>query len=141
VPRLRFPRLEAREHLVYPRERPALGRGEAGKDEVLLDVEAAEDAAVLVHELHAALRDRVALAARELDPLEAHGAAARRDHAHEALQRRALARAVAPQKRHHLVALDPQRDVEEDVRIAVIAVEPGHFEQAHAASSPFTPPR
>jgi hypothetical protein len=38
------------------------------------------------------------------------------------------------------VFLDPQRDVEQDMAVAVIGVEAGDFEQAHAAS-PWTPPR
>ena len=37
--------------------------------------------------------------------------------------------------------LDAQRDVEQDVRIAVVAVQAVDLEQAHAASTPCTPPR
>ena len=119
-------------------ERPAVRRRQPGEDDVLLDVEAAEDAAVLVHELHAGLRDGVALPAGDLGAVEHDGAGARRDHAHQALQGRALAGAVAAKQRHHLVALDAERDVEEDVGIPVIGVQPVDLEQAHAAS---TPPR
>ena len=36
------------------------------------------------------------------------------------------------------VIVDPQRDIEQNVRIAVVAVEVLDFEQAHAA---WTPPR
>ena len=50
-------------------------RGQPGEDEVLLDVEAAEDAPLLVHELHAGLRDGVALLAGDLDAVEHHRAA------------------------------------------------------------------
>jgi hypothetical protein len=32
------------------------------------------------------------------------------------------------------VFLNPKRDIEQDVAVAVIGVEPGDFEQAHAAS-------
>ena len=118
-----------------------LRRGQPGEDQVLLDVEAAEDAALLVHELHARLRDGVALSPGDLDAVEHHRAGARRHHAHQALQRRALAGAVAAEQRHHLVALHAQRDVEEDVGIPVVAVQAVDLEQAHAASTPCTPPR
>ena len=45
----------------------------------------------------------------DIDAVEHHRAGARRHHAHQALQRRALAGAVAAEQRHHLVALDAQR--------------------------------
>ena len=119
-----------------------LSRREPGQDQVLLDVQAAEDAAVLVHELHARARDGVALLAGDLGAVEHDRACARRHHAHQALQGRALARAVAAEQRHHLVPLDAQRDVEEDVGVPVVAVEPVDLEQAHsAANMPCTPPR
>ena len=81
------------------------------------------------------------LRAGDLDAVEHHRAGARRHHAHQALQRRALAGAVAAEQRHHLVALDAQRDVEQDVGVAVVAVQAVDLEQAHAAISPCTPPR
>ena len=92
-------------------------------------------------ELHAGLRNLVALRAGNVDAVEHDRAGARRDDAHQALQGRALAGAVAAQQRHHFVALDAQRDVEQDVGIPVVAVESVDFEQAHAASTPCTPPR
>ena len=114
----------------------------AGQDEVLLDVQAAEDAPILVHQLHAGARDGVALLACDLGTVEHDRAVARRDDAHQALQGRALARAVAAEQRHHLVALDAQRDVEQDVTVPVVGVEPVDLEQAHsAANTPCTPPR
>ena len=79
-------------------------RRQAGEDQVLLDVEAAENAAALVHELHAGAGDGVALQAGDFVAVEKDGAAARRHDAHQALQRRALAGAVAAEQRHHLVA-------------------------------------
>ena len=99
-------------------------RGQSGKDDVLFDVQAAEDAPLLVHELHAEPRDAVALQPDELDAVELDRCpCAARDDAHQALQRRALARAVPAEKRDRLVLLDAQRDVEEDVALAVVAVE------------------
>src|SRR5262249_34655948 len=132
---------EARKHLVDALERPALRRGEAGNHEIFLDVEAAEEAPLLVHELHAGLRHGVALAARQVDAAELHRAGPWRHDAHQALQGRALAGAVAAEKGHDLVALDPHGDVEEDVGIPVIGVERVDLEQAHASITPCTPPR
>src|SRR5262249_17303141 len=94
------PRLQAREHAVDALERPPGPGGEAGEHQVLLDVEAAEDAPLLVHQLYARARDVVTLAAGELDAVQLDRARARRHHAHQALQRGALARAVAPEQGH-----------------------------------------
>src|SRR5262249_19296120 len=114
-------------------ERPfRLGR-KAGKNKIFLDIETAEDAPILVHELHAGQRDLVALPPGDVFAVEEHLATARPEHAHEALQSRALARAVASKKRDHLVPLHAQRHIEEDVRIPVVAVETADFEQAHAS--------
>src|SRR4029078_4645611 len=87
--------LEPREHFPDALDRPALGRAEAGQHQVLLDVETAEDAAILVDQLHSCARDRVALLAGDVLAVEHDLAAARRHHAHQALERRALAGAVA----------------------------------------------
>ena len=43
---------------------------QAGENEVLLDIEAAEDAPVFLHQLHAGLRDGVALPAGKIDAVE-----------------------------------------------------------------------
>src|SRR6185437_4025739 len=127
------PLLQAREHLVDPVERPFRRRGETGEDQVLLDVEAAEDPPVLVHELHAGLCNRMALPSRDLDAVEHDRARTRRDDAHQTLERRALARAIAAEQRDDLVAPHAQRDVEQDVRVAVVAVEAADLEQAALA--------
>src|SRR5690606_4193644 len=73
--------------------------------------------------------------------IQPHASRARRHHAHQALQRRALARAVAPEQRHDLVLFDAQPDIEKDVAVAVVTVQSADFEQAHATSSSCTPPR
>ena len=83
-----------------------------------------------------ALRDGVRRPAGDVGAVELHRARARPHHAHQALQRRALAGAVAAEQRHHLVRLDPQRHVEQDVRVAIVAVEPIDLEQAHARVHP-----
>jgi hypothetical protein len=127
-----------REHGVDALQRPTVRRGQSGQDDVVLHIEAAEDAPILVDQLHARLRDDVALLAGDFGAVEQDRAGAWRHHAHQALQRRALAGAVAAQQRHHLVALHIERNIEQDVRVPVIAVQAFDFEQAHAAT---TPPR
>src|SRR6185437_16693348 len=115
-------------------ERPGtLGR-EAGEDDVFLDVEAAEDASLLRHQLHARPRDPVGRLAGEVGAVEHDAARARAHHAHQRLQRRALAGAIASEQGDDLVRLDAQGDVEKDVGIAVVAVESGDFEQAHGTT-------
>ena len=42
--------------------------------------------------------------------------------AHDGLERRALADAVAPEQAHHLAAADVERDAVQDVALAVIGV-------------------
>jgi len=118
-----------------------LGGNGAGKSTTLKSVStllAAERGAVTKGSIEFRGRRTDKLAPGDLDAVEADRAGARRDDAHQALERRALARAVAAEQRYHLVRLDAQRDVEQDVRIPVIGVESGDLEQAHAAR---TPPR
>jgi len=119
-------------------ERPASRCRQSGEDEVFLDVQAAENAPLFVHELHAGLGDRVALLPGDFGAVEQNGAGARLNDAHQALQGRGLAGAVAAKQRHHFVTLDGQRDVEEDVGIPIIGIESVDLKQAHAAC---TPPR
>ena len=52
--------------------------------------------------------------------------------------REALKEMIERRQRNDFVRLDPQRDVEQDVGVAIIGIESGHLEQAHAAC---TPPR
>jgi hypothetical protein len=119
--------VQAREDVVDAGERPALLRGEAGQHQILLDAEAAEDAPLLVHELHAGPRDRVALHSPDLDAVEPYRAGTGLHHSHQALERRALPRPIAAEQGHDLVALDAQRHIEEDVRISVVALQPAHL--------------
>jgi hypothetical protein len=55
----------------------------------------------------------------------------RTDDAHQALQRRALARAVATEQSDDFVPLHARRNLEEDVRIPVVAVEPADLQKVH----------
>jgi hypothetical protein len=57
----------------------------------------------------------------------------------QALESGALARAVAPEQGHDFILRDAERHVEEDVAVAVIAVDAVDLEErAHSAA---TPPR
>jgi len=94
-----------------------------------------------IYEMFPRLRDLVAPPTGNVDAVELDAAAARRHHAHQTLQRRALAGTVAAEQSHHLVTLDMHGDVEQDMGIAVIAVQAVDLDQAHAAISPCTPPR
>src|SRR6185437_14717142 len=132
------PLLQARKRGVDAFQRPALRRRQPGEDDVFLDIETAEDAAILVYELHAGLGDDVALLAGEFGTVEQDRAGARHHYAHQAFQRRAFAGAVAAEQRHDFVALDFERHVEQDVRIPIVGIQPVDLEQAHAA---ITPPR
>ena len=78
--------------------RPHLRR----QQQIFLDVEAGENAALLRAERDAGARDRDRRAADQFAALEAHRAGALLDDAHDRLQRRGLAGAVAAEQRHHL---------------------------------------
>jgi hypothetical protein len=95
VPRL--PRLlEPRKYLVNAVERPAPRRGQSSENKVFLDVQAAKNPALFVHELHAHPRNGVTFSSCDIDAVEHHGAGARRQNAHQALQSRALAAPLPP---------------------------------------------
>src|SRR5262249_58669544 len=113
------PLLQTREYLVDALKRPAVLSRKPGQHQVLLDVQAAEDAAVLVYQLHARARNGVTPHTHNLGAVENNRAIARGHHAHYAFQGRALPRAVAAEQRHHLVTLDAQGNVKEDVAVPV----------------------
>src|ERR1700726_3063045 len=61
---------------------------------------------------------------RNILALEYDAAGALRDQADDRAERRGLAGAVAPEQRHHFAVADLERDVEQDVGRAIMAVEP-----------------
>ena len=63
------------------------------------------------------------LLAGEIGAVEHHLAGSRRHHAHQALERRRFAGAVAPEQRDDLVTLDAHGDIEQDVGVGVIGVQ------------------
>ena len=129
---------EPRKHVVDALDGPPIRRGDGRQLEIFGNAKASEDAPLLGHELHSAPGDLERWLAVNALAVEADRSGPRSDHPHERLERRGLAGAISPQERHHLVLLHAKRHVEEDVGIAVIAVDGINFEEAHAAC---TPPR
>src|SRR5439155_10723606 len=78
--------------------------------EVLHDGQQPEDPAVLWHIADPEPCQPVRRQAAHGPALEQHLARARLDQAHDGLERRALADAVAAEQAHHFAAADPQRD-------------------------------
>jgi len=82
-----------------------------------------EDAALLRTEGDAGPRDRVGGTIDQLGALEAHGAAAAFDDAHDGLERRRLADAVAAEKGHYFTRQHVEGDAVQHVRFAVPGLE------------------
>ncbi len=100
-----------------------------GQQEVLLDVEAREDSALLGAEGEAEARDAVRGQGHELVPVEADRALSPRHHAHDGFERGGLAGAVAPEQCHHLPRPHLEADAVQDVRLAIPGVEVPDLEQ------------
>ena len=97
--------------------------------QVLLDVQAREDAALLRAVGEAQPGDLVGRLADRLAALEGDRAGALLDDAHDRLQRRRLAGAVAAQQRHQLAAADLEAHAVQDVRFAVPGLQAVDLEQ------------
>ena len=110
---------QARENRPDPLQRPPRFCREPGQHQVFLDGEAAEDAAVLRHELQSECGDRMRRQPIDRHTVEHDPTGARANRTHQALQRRALARAVAAEQCDDFALLDPQRDVEQNMAIAI----------------------
>src|SRR6266481_1025984 len=113
-------------------DRQAAGPDLGGQQQVFLDVQARKDAPLLRAEGQAEARDPIGPERRQLLPAEADRPLAAGDHAHDRLERRGLARAVAPEERHHLALPHLEVDAVEDVRLAVPGVEVADLEQRSA---------
>src|SRR6185503_13499698 len=111
---------EQREYLVEREPaRPHLRR----QEQVLLNAEAGEDAALLRAEGDAGARNAIRRQAYELAALEAHRSGAIADDAHDRLERGRLAGAVAPEQRHDLAFTHVEIDAVEDMGLAVPGFE------------------
>src|SRR4051812_99755 len=114
----------AREVLKHGGERGGVAAGrQCRHPQVLGHGQSREDPPVLGHQRDAEPGDGVRVAARDVGAVEGHAAAARVHDAHDRLEQRRLAGAVAPDERHRLPALDAQAHALDDVAGAVVAVD------------------
>src|SRR5215467_3074181 len=100
-------------------EAEAPGLDHRWQQQVLLDAERGEDAALFRTERDAGAPDLVRRPVDQLAPLELHRAGALADDAHDRLERRGLAGAVAAEQRHHLAGAHLEADAVQHVRLAV----------------------
>jgi hypothetical protein len=91
--------------------------------QVLLDGEPAEDLAALRHVADAAAHALVRRVVRDVAALQADRSRLHRHDAHQGLQQRRLADAVAPEDDRDLADLRVEADVAQDVRAAVVLVD------------------
>src|SRR5260370_24374885 len=118
--------------------RPYVG----GQHEIFLDVEAGEDAALFRAEVDAEPGDVIGGPRGQLVALGAHRATAPADDAHDRLQGRRLAGAVAAEQRYHLARAHVEGDAVQDVRLAIPRVQIAHGQERRAlrhGPSPCTP--
>jgi hypothetical protein len=87
------------------------------------DGEAREDPPVLRHERQSRARDLVRRQLRDVDTREPDAPGARAHHAHDRLEGRALARAVAADKADDLTGVDVQAHALDDVTLLVVRVK------------------
>ena len=116
------------EQLEEPFGRPgrhAFPRRLAGDVEVLRNRQPGEDATILGHVAQPALAHLERLETGDRLPVEPDLAAGGTHEPHDALERGRLPRAVAPEQRHHLARGDVERHVGQDLRPAVVGVDPG----------------
>ena len=91
--------------------------------EVFVDGQIRKNAALFRYIAEPAAHDGVGRLVRNIPALEHDAAAALRDQADDGAEGGGFAGAVAPEQRDHLAVADLERDVEQDVRRAVMAVE------------------
>src|SRR6185312_9302332 len=91
--------------------------------QILFHGEIGEDPPLLRHITKARTHDLVRRRARDIPALEHDAAAALLDETHDRAKCRRLAGAVAAEQRHDLAFADLERDVEQDMRGPVMAVE------------------
>ena len=116
------------------RQRPSLWVSLLPEQEILPHRETWEDVAVLGHIAEAQPGDAIARQPGDVAALEADDAD-RRDLAHDGLDGRRAADAVAAEQADHLAGGDIEVDALQDVALAVVGVEIAHLEH-QCASSP-----
>jgi hypothetical protein len=105
--------------------------------QVLLHREAGEDLAALRHEAHAGARALVGRPAVDRLAVELDAAALDGHQAHDRLQQRGLAHAVAPEQHADLAERGREADVAQDVRAAVVLVDVLYREHVVFFLAPF----
>ena len=94
--------------------------------EIFVDGQVGKNAALFRHIAEPAAHDRMGRLIRNVPALEHDAAAALRDQADDGAEGGGFSGAVAPEQCDHLAVADLERDVEQDVRRAVMAVEIVH---------------
>ena len=124
------------EHLQHVLQPPLawLTRVLDAKRQILSHGEPGEDVAMLGHIAEPEMRDLVTRQPGDVAALEQNGSL-RRHLAHDRLDRRGTADAVAAEQAHNLAGIDMHIDALQDVALAVEGVQILDF-QHHAASSP-----
>ena len=111
----------------------AAGADLGRQQQVFLDAEARENAALLGTQRNAQPRDPVAGQADELLALVAHRSGALADDAHDRFQRRRLAGAIAAEQRHHLAGQNLEGGAVQHMGFAVPGLQPFDREQGRDA--------
>src|SRR4030095_9378937 len=131
-------RLEMREQVEDAIRRPRLAGAVAprapGDLEVLPDGQVAEDPAFLGHVADPETGDAERREPRQRPTPQCDLTRARGHEADDALERRRLAGAVPAQQAHDLTRGDLEREVVQDVAVAVVRVDPEHLEEPHQSA-------
>src|SRR5512145_754235 len=109
------------------------------QEQVLLHVEAREDAALLRAKRDSQARDAVGGIRDGFRAAEADRSASPADHAHDGLEGRGLADAVSPEKRDHLAVGDVELHAVQDVRLSVPGMKLTYLKHGRLRDTP--PPR
>src|SRR5438094_941350 len=120
---------ERRHGVERPQHRQVTARPASGHREILAHGEALEDPAALGHERDAVGGDRLRGAPGDGPAVDRHHAVSRRQQAHDDVQRRRLARAVAAEQAEQAALGEPQRHAVEHVAVAVERVDLAQHER------------
>ena len=111
-----------------PQHIPALVAGHEADLEIFRDRQLREEASPLRDIADPMARHFVGGQAAELDSLHYHSARTYRHEAHDRLERRRLAGAVAPQKAQDFARLKHQREIAQHLHVAIEAIKSAYFE-------------
>ena len=132
-----------RKQVVDALQRPRAGAARLAADQqVLLDRQRGKQSPAFRHQCDAAAEHLESWLCSDRRAVEQDVAAARRHHAGDGFQQRALAGAVGADHRHHLAGVDRERDAEQRLEVAVKGVDGAHLEERirHRRRSPCRSP-